>query len=264
MPDNIIERRDIGSLGAQAQNRAIYGVSNIAEIQSDFGAPKVPVFIYNISNQEFNIPRPPNHPHMLLRACPIGQPYALVGTIEHPFREVHYDQNDNQIVKLTVGPVEATKMLNPMNPGIDQDWDGPSLLEGGNLNAFGCFWSMHNPPLESELEAARKRLEKTYRKELETMVAVEAKEGPDGARNRANDISHAAANYFNQSYSWHRTDLIPKEKMGQQECGACGEKINIVAKLCRHCGAPTDPKKLDAWIESKTEVKRGPGRPSAA
>lgn len=263
MPENIVENRDKAVQIAEAQNSA-YFPPVIAEIQSDFGAKRVPIFIYNISNQEFNVPRPPNHPHMLLRACPAGDPYILVGTITHPFNEIDYDQNGNKTIRLTDGYREASKMMNPMNPGTDQNFDGPSFSEGGNLNTLGCFWSINNPPLQSEQDAAKVRLEKTYRKELETLVAIEAKEGPDGARNRANNISHAAAVYYGQSYSWHRSDLVPKQKLGQAPCGVCGEEINLAAKLCRHCGAPTDEEKQAKWLEARIEGKRGPGRPSAA
>lgn len=263
MPENIIERTDIATAKAQARNESV-SPSSIYDVQNDFGVQRQTIYIYNTSQQEFNTPRPPNHPHMLLRACPAGQPYALVGSITHPFTEIEYDQNLNKQVRLTDGFREASKMLNPMNPGTDQDFDGASFSEGGNLNMMGCFWSTNNPPTQDELDADKVRKEKTYRKELETLVAIEAKEGPDGARNRANNISHAAAVYYGQSYSWHRSDLVPKQKLGMAPCGVCAEEINLAAKLCRHCGAPTDEEKQSLWLAARTEGKRGPGRPSAA
>jgi hypothetical protein len=264
MSETIIEKPEVAAAHAAQRNEASYP-NFISGVQNNFGIVKVPIYLYNISRIEFNTPRPPNHPHMLIRACPEGQEYLLVGQITHPFDEVDYDQNNNKKVVMTDGYIEATRMLNPLNPGIDQEFDAPNgLSEGGNLNQYGCFWSVHNPPYQGELDAARKRMEKTYTKALEKMAAVEAK-SPEDARGLANNIHHAAADYFGLSFSWHRTDLIPKNGAKPKvDCGACGEKINSTARICSSCGAPTDPQKLEQWLESKFEVKRGPGRPANA
>jgi hypothetical protein len=261
--DNVIERPDLASLGANAVNNKMYP-SVLTSVPEDFGVRDVPIYFYNVGPQEHNAPRYPNHPHMLIRACPQGQDYIMArGSITHPFREMREDQNGERFPFLTNGFKEAAKILNPYNPGLDQDYDDPNALaENGNLNQFGVFWSKNNPPLPEEVAAAKKRLANTYRKELEKMVAIEAKEGPDGARGRANDISRAAANYFGQSYSWHRMDLVPKDvNAAKADCGACGEKIQAKARICMHCGAPTDPAKLENWLELKFAEKRPVGRP---
>ena len=219
------------------------------------------IFFYNIAPQDFTVSMPPNHPRMLFKRCPRSKPYVMVGRLTHPYEEYREDQNFNRVSTWTNGYREAMKVLCPLNPGTDQDWDDPNTLhQGGNLCRFGVFWSTHNPPLEEELEAARNRLEASYRAEIESLVAIEAEGGPDAARARANRLSHAAAEYFNQSFSWHRSDLSQKKDAGKVDCTACGEKIMAKAKLCIHCGAPTDPEKQDAWLKAQFE-RRGPGRP---
>lgn len=265
MSDTFVARPDIAEAHSQQRNDENFPPF-ISEVQDSFGAQKTVIFIYNVGPQEHNCPRPPNHPHMFLRGCPEGKPYILAGQIEHPFTEIEYNQNNEKLVRLTNGYREATKMLSPLNPGTDQTWDIQDPINvGGNLNNYGCFWSTNNPPTEDELKTWKTRLERTYRKELEDMAAIEAKEGPDGARARANNISHAAAVYFNQSFSWHRSDLVPSDvRAGKVDCQACGEKIMPKAKICMHCGAPTDAEKLEAWLVTKFEQKRGPGRPANA
>lgn len=214
------------------------------------------VYFYNIAPQEFQISMPPNHPRMLFRACPRNKEYLMVGKITHPFEEFREDQNFNRVSTWTNGYREAMKILCPLNPGFDQDFDDPSTIhQGGNLCRLGMFWSKHNPPLEKELAAARARLEATYRVEIEQLVAIEAEGGPDAARARANRLSHAAAEYFEQSFSWHRSDLSQRKDAGKVDCGVCGEKIGATAKLCIHCGAPTEEKAQKAWLAEKLKPR---------
>ena len=251
-------RNKAAQLESQA-NDAIFP-NTISEIQEIFTPEKQPIYVYNISRLEFNVPRAPNWPHLLIRACPQNQPYALVGTLEHPYAQISYDQNGNKKIDYTNGFREATVMLSPMNPGTDQNFSSPDPLDvGGNLNNYGVFWSKSNPPEHQELLAARKRMEDTYKNELAILAGLEAK-NPEEARDRANNVSHAAAEYYGRSYSWHRSDLVPKEG-AKVPCDVCGELIQPMAKICVHCGAPTDEAKQAMWLENRYSDKRGPGRP---
>jgi len=253
MPYNAVPEK--ASQRSNAVNELVYGADNIAGVQESFGISKTPIYIYNIANMEHNVPRPPNHPHLLIRRCPKNEEYKLVGQIEHPFNEIEYDQNQNRLVRLVDGYREATKMLSPLNPGTDQDFDIISNLHYGlNLNTYGVFWSTSNPPQESEVEAAKRRLEKTYRTELERMSDAKT---ADEARQMANNISHAAADYYNVSNVWHQSDLIPKNvDAGRVDCWACGEKIQASALICIHCRAPQAEEKRDKWLDAQTS----PGR----
>jgi len=254
MPENIIERHDISAEKAGIANATTF----LPRQDEDFGIKEVAIYFYNCSALEHNVGRPPNHPHMLIRACPKGQPYVMArGSIQHPFIETRSDQNDNKYPVLTNGFKEATKMINPMNPCLhgderDQDYGLDSEFhQGDNLGKYGVFWSRHNPPLNEEAQKAVKRMEATYRKELERMGKAKTADEALGMRN---NISAAAADYFGVSSTWHQTDLVSRD-YGKVECGVCGEKIQPTAKLCKECKAPTDPKKQAAWLDSQTAPK---------
>lgn len=248
--------KELGDQRSQALNE-MFNPNMISEIQDDFGVKKIPIYVYNVGPLEHNSPRPPNHPHMLLRKCPPDQPYLMVGQISHPFAETEVDtQNGEKKIRWTDGYREATRMLNPMNPGTDQNFNDPSGFHyGENLNALGCFWSQYAPGddrLMPEIEAAVKRMEAAFTKELEDMVAVEAEEGKDGARARRNRISMAASNYFKQSFSWNRLDLTgPKaDAAGKHECPNCGELVKIGVPYHALGGTVCVWPDADAWARA--------------
>lgn len=258
------ERPDIAEIGAQAANNAVYGNAIIGAEDMSFLPPSTTIYVYNISQREMRANRPPNFPNFLIRACPADKPFLLVGTLTHPFPQREEDANLTPMVRYVNGYREASRLLSPLNPGEDQDFDEDSpLLDGGNLNKYGVFWSKlapDDPKLLREVARFRSRMENTYRRELEKMTAVESR-NPEEARLLANDISHAAASYFGVSTSWHRSDLVPKQA-GQMNCWACAESIRSNAKICRFCGAPQDASLHDAWMKTKVPPeKRGPGRP---
>ncbi len=234
----------------------------LGDMPENFGIRETEIFVYNISNQEFNESAPPNHPRLLIRRCPIGQEYLLVGRETHPFKELIEDQNGNKSYAFRDGYREVSRMLNPSNPGIDQDFDDANSINvKRNLNAYGVFWSKHNPPLKEEIASARRRMEKTYRAELEKMAAIEAR-NPDEARATADWTSHAAATYFEVSTSWHRSDLGQRRSPGSEmDCPNCAEKIAIGAAVCRHCDAVLDEEKARKYFPDR--FKRGPGRPAS-
>jgi len=234
----LVERPDLAGQIAAAGNSDIYP-NYIAEIQPGFGVVETTIYIYNIGIQEFSAPRPPNHPHLLIRRCPpekactvhsteIG--WELVGRISNPFRQIEYDQNNNRRVMMTDGYVEATRMLNPSNPGTNQDYDAPTALnENGNLNAFGVFWSKHHPPLREELEAARRRMANTYDAKLRKMDDAAADSDPTLVRQMADRTAHAACEYFGQVRPWHPNFNAKNDLAGKSECPNCGEMIRAGA-----------------------------------
>lgn len=258
MPDTVI--MDAATF-VQASGQTSIPVENLAlgELPPNFGIKEVEIFIYNISTMEFNETRPPNHPRLLIRRCPADKEYLLVGRETHPFKEMTEDQNGNKSYAFRDGYKEVSRMLNPRNPGTDQNFDdAASINQGGNLNLYGVFWSTSNPPEAEELAAARKRLEKTYRGELERMAAAKT---PDEARVMANNISHAAADYFGYSGSWHQSDIrLQKPAASQVDCPNCAEKIAVGAAVCGKCGAVLDEEKARKFFPDR--FRRGPGRPA--
>lgn len=247
MANGYVSNPGAGQALTERVNAGVYGT--VLGVSEDFGVKAEAIYFYNVAPSAQSHPRPPNHPHMYFAPCPKGEPWALVGQISHPFTETRKDQNDTPISVYTDGYREAARMLNPLNPGLDQDWDGgQDLQQGGNLNYFGVFWSKSNPPTAKELKAARARLEKTYRKEIERMNACKT---ADEARLAANDISHAAADFFGRSYSWHESNLNAQDPADHVECAACGESIRKKAMICRFCQAPQDPALQIKWLEAK-------------
>jgi hypothetical protein len=257
MPETII--MDASTFAQASGEKVDVNQVILSEIPPNFGIQEISIYIYNISGQRILETAPPNTPRIDWPACKKGDPWRLVGTTVHPYKEKTEDQNGNVTFAYRDGFKEVTKVLNPANPGVDQGYeDGNPLNVKRNLNAYGVFWSRNYPPTNEELFQAKERMEKTYRAELEKMSAIESR-NPDEARAVADWTSHAAADYFGVSTSWHRTDLIPKSAgAGKVACGACGEDIFATAKICRHCGAPTDAKKQALWLEEKTAPAKKP------
>lgn len=222
------------------------------------------IYIYNIAKRSFTRKLPPNHPTLYFAACPKDRPYALAYTLTHPYLQPEFDQQNNPTATYQSGYREAVVMLNPNNPSSGENWkdqdfeQSTSANVGGNFNKLGLFFSVNNPPKDEEVKAAYARLEKTYRGELERMSKAKTAEE---AMSMRNFVSIAAAEYFKRSFSWYQSDLAAPVEADKVNCGACDELIKPNAKLCIHCGAPTDPEKLEAWLDRR--FKNGPGRPPA-
>lgn len=168
MPDNYVPRPDLSSANAARQNEKI-NPNVISDVGTTFGAPIVPIHFYNVSalgwEDIHQICRPPVFPHVFLRACPEGQRYIKAcQDMQHPFPQAFEGQNGEKLIRYVDGYIEAAKFLCPENPGTDQDFSVQNGLNiGNNLNEYGIFWSVNEPPLESEIDAAVRRLENTSR-----------------------------------------------------------------------------------------------------
>ena len=258
-----IERGDLAEARSERFNETI--TPNTLHPGDDtFGVKKVEIFIYNVAKFGWDlrdgVSRPPNHPHLTIAACPEDDEYILAGRLEHPYPEVWFDQNNDRQVRHVNGYREATKMLSPRNPGIDQDWDvEDGLSRFDNLNALGVFWSVHNPPTDEEVAAAKGRLEKTFRAELVRMNKIE-RENPQEAPSQANKIARAAAEHFNTPRSWHQFDLSARQATGGRvPCPNCSEMIVPSAAVCRHCDAVLDEEKARQFYPDR--FKNPVGRP---
>jgi hypothetical protein len=237
-------------------NERVGLLPNELNIQGGYQPETSPIYIYNIAPLEWGeaqgLKRAPNHPHLYMKPCPADKDYIQVGSITHPFPTADFDSNGVRFVRWENGYIEASRMLNPENPGIDQNWDsngGQFRHPKGNLNAYGIFWSVNNPPLPEELAAARARLEKTFKNELKVVADAEASGVPLVQQSVVTRTAHAAAEYFSKNgeplnFSWHRTDLRVKNEMaGKIECPNCAELINPKAATCRFCEAVIDEKR---------------------
>jgi hypothetical protein len=265
-----------------AMNNQILPNEFIPQRDRRFRPASTAIYIFNVSpmawGKDDGVSRPPNHPHIYIKACPADKDYILTGNLQHPFPEFSFDTvNGKKKCEYTDGYIEATKMLNPMNNGVAdpdvpvdhpshpiavQNFDDPNqFMVGANLNKFGVFWSTHNPPLLEEVKAAKARLETTYREELKEMSRIEAGvDGVNAAKARANKISYMAASYFNQSTSWNGLALVPKlDNVGKIECPNCAEMVNPAAAVCRFCSAVLDETKARKLFPDR--FKNPGGRP---
>jgi hypothetical protein len=202
----------------EATRKANFSTNKVDFVTNDVLETNVtPIYIYNISNIEFFISRPPNFPRVLIRKCPLDQEYIQVGSLTHPFIEMYDDVhlNGEKTLRSVDGFREASRLLNPHSfsnlpehQWNDQFEDIYSNHQGQNLNNYGVFWSLNQLPTREELDKAKLKLLETYAKELQKMFLIE-KESESQAQQYANNISHAAASYFSINTSWHQT-LVKK------------------------------------------------------
>ena len=123
------------------------------------------------------------------------------------------------------GEFMAQDICNPITAGGKTWWSF-----GADLTALGVFWTRNNPPSDSELAAARQKMEVSYRKQLGMAASIEA-------AGRIDDITplmRIAASYFGEDRSWNK---IYKKTA---ECPGCGEPAKM--GIIRHpCGYVFDP-----------------------
>lgn len=212
------------------------------------------IYLYNVSQMEHKISRPPNFPQSILKPCPPDKDYVLVGTLGDPATEFLYNMDDGQrFISYVDGIREVSRLLNSHNPTTKalvrntddvikaQDFTlNSDNFVNDNYNALGLFWSFNNPPTQKEVNAAIARLEKAYRNELARMARIELT-SPKDCLYEANNISRAAVVYFDESTSWHNTKFSKaatkvREELTYKDCPDCGfNDIPEKAKKCWHC-----------------------------
>lgn len=208
--------------------------------EQSLGIQQKDIYIYNIAPLEHNISSPPFYPHFLIRRCPQDQEYIMVGKLLHPIELWHEQVEGNRIKVYENGYREVTRLLSPQNPGMDQNFDittidpNAEIALGRNLNNYGVFWSVNNPPTKQELDAARARLEKTLKKALEFIRAEELK-NPTIAREQINEIHNLAADYFGIETEWHKVSYKKAVDLEEIPCPICYNNIKRKAKKCIHC-----------------------------
>lgn len=204
--------------------------------------PEFYVYLYNVSEQTFEISRPP----LIRNAKFVGRKpgstdrYVLVGRLPQPLLipKGNVDSNEIDVVPQD-SRVFAMDIINPDNRTLDQDaFIDPKNItsQGNNHGAKGLFWSLNGPgakpsrynpnpqelPTEAEVIAAVKRMEAYYKYLLEQARACEVSK-PADLQNLIGPEHHIAADYFGEEHSWHgkraRTDFCPN----------CGERIKTGA-----------------------------------
>ena len=220
-----------GQTRAHNTDFAVFGSQNYA-----FGRkPEYWVYLYNISEQEHLVSRPPLIREMKITARKPNEDYALVGKFPQPLN-IPKGNVDSGEVDFVIQDTRRFVMdiVNPDNIGINQDSFVENSSSGGtnDLGAKGVFWSLNGPgasangfeeaPTKVEIEAARKRMEKRYRFLLNQAKAVEVS-NPKALEDTLSPEHHAAADYFGETYSWHN------KQVRADYCGLCGERIRAGA-----------------------------------
>lgn len=189
-----------------------------------FRKPDFFVYIYNVSNREFERRMPPHIPRLTLKACPTNKEYVEVARIEHPFQQADRDVNNGEVL---MRYHDARKVAQDIvcSGAPDMDAASPEALAAGvDYRAKGLFWSMNNPPLEIEVTKANQRVEDFYRSRLERATALEYT-NPKELAERIGEDDHLAADYFGEEYSWHKARVRKVTPVAKVPCPVCGDDI---------------------------------------
>lgn len=186
--------------------------------------PDFYVHLFNIAKQEYKVSRLPIIKEMTIPARKEGEKYARVCRLPSPMKlpKGNVDSNDIDIVVID-GRRMAMDIVHPDNLTLDQDAViTGSFSVGQNLGKLGVFWSLNEEPTEAELAAATKRLEAHYRSLLTEARSVETS-NPQALPAVLTPATHAAADYFRETFSWH------KKEIRLENCPRCGTPANVGA-----------------------------------
>lgn len=238
MPEIQASVRHSGELsGAEtrAHNRdtelSVFGSQNYA-----FGRkPEYWVFLYNISEQEHVVSRPPLIKEMKIRGRKPSETVALCAKFPQPLNMPKGNVDSGEVDFIVTDTRRfVTDIINPDNITINQDAFIEKSTSGGSndLGAKGVFWSLNGPgaskdgyleePTQQEIDAARKRLEKRYRFLLDRAKAVEVS-NPKELSEILSPEHHAAAEYYGETYTWHN------KQVRADYCPQCGERMRAGA-----------------------------------
>lgn len=190
-----------------------------------FRTPDYHVYIYSISQRAHERNMPPMIPRLVIKACPANQEYVLAYKLEHPYQQADRNVDTGEVlIRFHHAKKIAQDIVCPDAPTMDAPITAEGASSGMDLRAKGVFWSMNYPPLDSEVQAARKRLETSYRMRLERNVQLEYT-NPKELAERIGEEDHLAADYFGEEYSWHRARVRKAAPAAKVTCPECGDDI---------------------------------------
>lgn len=187
--------------------------------------PERYLYLYNISSREFTVSNPQLYPNLRIKACPEGQKFACVGKFGDPFISRWENENRRLLTDEEPAARVLTDMLNSSNHsnqcfGPISDTQMEQVSDGTNdLTRRGVFWSEHNPPLESEVNTARQRMESHYRALIRDANILSRNPKTMG---EIGPEHHIAADYFRNSgtrFDWHGGPDLP------DICENCGTNL---------------------------------------
>lgn len=253
MGNEITMRPDVSEKMTQALNETMLN-NNIDP--GAFRTPKYFVYLYSISQEEFERRMPPHLPRLTLKACPPDVEYVQVAKLAEPFEQADRDIDTGEVrIRFHNAQKVAQDIVCPDAPNMDAAVPPEVMSSGTDLRAKGLFWSLNNPPTAEEVKKARTRLENYYRSLLERATALEYT-NPKELLERLNKDYHLAADYFGEEYTWHKQRV---KKVGKVECPYCGDPIK--AGVAFHKGSDGDLCILDwkrAYEAGKVTLKQVP------
>lgn len=236
----------------------LLGVAHIVATDRDYNRrPDYWLHVFNISNREFIVRRPPDFPLIKIKACPKGDPWTLALRVGDTVRYKFVPAETGSPAFFSIsGERWACDIINPANLG-DKMWQDVTNLEirafhgSDDLSVRGVFWSRNEQPSAEELHMARTRMEGHYR-----AVVQDAEEKyRDGKAKELGEEHHAAADYLHINAPWHVKSAV------QEPCPNCGEMIN--PGIAYHPSAVGGvcvidwPRTVRAGVKRRDEVPEG-------
>jgi hypothetical protein len=178
------------------------------------------VYLYNVSEQSFDVFRPPLFANIHIPGRTRGEVYVTAARLPSPLLAPQGSVDTDEIsTQLLDTRRVLMDVCNPDNLSLDQNsvTAKPTNI-GNNLSQRGVFWSLNNPPTEEEIKAATLRMEKHFNTVLEKMKALETSD-PKALLEALSPEAHTAADYFGVETSWHGRRSKP------MDCPQCGERI---------------------------------------
>ncbi len=178
------------------------------------------VYLYNVSEQSFDVYRPPLFANIHIPGRKRGEEYAVAARLPSPLLAPQGSVDSDE---LTTNLMDTRRVCmdicNPDNLSLDQNAviAKPTNI-GNNLSSKGVFWSLNSPPTEEEVKQAVTRMEAYFNKVLEKMKAMETSD-PKGMLELIGPEAHTAADYFGIETSWHGKRSRP------MDCPNCGDRI---------------------------------------
>ena len=210
-------RSDLSESMTKANNR------NFNYTMQDYLYSRKPdfwVYLYNVSEQSFDVFRPPLFANIHIPGRTRGEVYVTAARLPSPLLAPQGSVDTDEIsTQLLDTRRVLMDVCNPDNLSLDQNSviAKPTNI-GNNLSQRGVFWSLNNPPTEEEIKAATLRMEKHFNTVLEKMKALETSD-PKGLLEALSPEAHTAADYFGVETSWHGRRSKP------MDCPQCGERI---------------------------------------
>ena len=188
--------------------------------------PDYKVYIWNLGPMRHEVPKG-SAGTFVVEPCGENGELGVPLVLPSIWRDSYFVEQEMKTHAVS-GEFMAIDIVHPVTAHIGAGKTWWSM--GANLDDVGVFWTKNNPPLDSEIAAARHKMEITYRKLLNMAASIEAA----GRLDDITPLMRIAASYFGEDRAWNR---IYKKTF---ECPGCGEAAK--QGIIRHpCGYIFDP-----------------------